>query len=262
MSNNSNNKKFEICIMVTATCTLLVGFWIVMATPETAMAKKPGSDDTNQDIPVIVDVVDLYPGVLSDSAIGGSNLYIDKKKDHISTFVGRSAGQFILHTNTINSPEGRTMMFIFPGDDLEDPGFPNTDSDENSYTITPIAAEIYTARASVGAENGYVDLRNMEIYQSSDLALRIRLIVTDSQSPWDLNYGDVLFDPSDEYYDLNMDLTDLVTVTRINDINGKKVWIIETNASANAYLRRVEQWGPWIPVGIYSMPMSLTITEK
>ena len=265
MSKKNENKRARIYLVVAATFIVLAGLWAVLATPETALAKKPGNggpDGKTQDIPVRVVIDDLSgQGVLSD----GGGAYIDSKKNHISTFVGRNAGQFILNTNTNNAEGGRTMTFNFPLDG-SDPGFPDIDGDNNSYTVTPVAVEIYTARASVGADFGYVDLRAMKISDSESLALRIRLIVTDAQSSWTLNYRDVLWgglEPGDDYYDENMDETDYVKVTRLEDTtDGKKMWTIDTNTGTMAYLRRSEQWGPAIPVGIYSMPMSLTITEK
>ena len=41
MSIKSKNKRVGICLMVVASCIVLAGLWVVLATPETALAKKP-----------------------------------------------------------------------------------------------------------------------------------------------------------------------------------------------------------------------------
>ena len=46
MSNKSKNKRVEICLIVAATCVVVTGLWAVLATPETALAKKPIKPDT------------------------------------------------------------------------------------------------------------------------------------------------------------------------------------------------------------------------
>lgn len=264
MSTKRKNKRIGVCLMAVTSCLIVAVLWAVLATPETALAKKPGSGGPSgetQDIPVSAVIDDQSnEGVSSD----GGGAYVDKKKDHISAFVGRRAGQFILDTNTNNAEGGRTMKLNFSAvvDPLNrEPLPPNTGG-----VVTPITAAVYTARARVTEQYGYVDLRAMEIGESKPLALRIRLTITDAQSPWDLSYGDVLWgglSEGDDHYDQHMAATNYVTVTRLADTaDGKKVWTIDTNAGTHAYLRRSEQWGPWIPVGVYSMPMSLTITEK
>lgn len=263
MSTKRKNKRIGVCLMAVTSCLIVAILWAVLATPETALAKKPGSGGPRgetQDIPVSA-VIEDTEGVSSD----GGGAYVDKKKDHISAFVGRRAGQFILDTNTNNAEGGRTMKLNFSEvvDPLDgEPLPPNTDG-----VVTPITAAVYTARERVTEEYGYVDLRAMEIDESKRLALRIGLTITDAQSPWNLNYGDVLWgglSAGDDHYDEHMGDSNYVTVTRLADTaDGKKVWTIDTNADAHAaYLYRSEQGDSRIPVGVYSMPMSLTITEK
>jgi len=41
MSIKSKNKRAKICLMVVTTCLALAGFWAVLATPETALARRP-----------------------------------------------------------------------------------------------------------------------------------------------------------------------------------------------------------------------------
>jgi hypothetical protein len=261
MLSKSKNERVGICLIVFMACTVLAGVWAVLAVPETALAKKPGgggADGATQDIAVSVVIDDQSPaGVSSD----GGGAYIDSKKDHVSAIVGRNQGQFLLATNTNNAEGGRTMELTLADriTDLNPPDAPEHLFDVMG-TVTPIAVEIYTTRNSV--EQGYVDLRAMAVGESADLALRIRLIVTDIQNHYDLNYGDVLFNPDSSHWDPHMDQTDLVTVTRTDDTAGRKTWTIQTGGADHAYLRRVISFGGPIPVGIYAMPLSLTITEK
>jgi hypothetical protein len=250
--------------------------WAILTTPETAFADKPdkppggGGGDKNQDIPVCVVVddqtIEPYAGVSSDVSQSGTNEYCDKKKDHISAFVGRTAGQFILNTNTNDNPTGRTMSLAFTERivDLNPPGAPEHLFDITG-TVMPIGVRIITGRGP-NMSQAYVDLRAMEIGDSAFVALEIRLIVTNIQNAYYLNYGDAMWNPDYiDKWDDNMYLSDLVIVTReADDEDGKKVWTIQNNGADYAYLRRImdNDYRNWIPVGIYSMPLSLTIKEK
>jgi hypothetical protein len=261
MASKSKNERVGIGLMVFLTCTVVTGVSAVLVLPLSALAKKPdggGTGETTQDIPVRVVLDDPSgAGVSSD----GGGAYIDSKKDHVSAIVGRNQGQFLLATNTNNADGERTMELTFADriTDLNPPDAPEHLFDVLG-TVTPLAVEIYTARNNV--EQGYVDLRAMAVGESADLALRIRLIVTDIQNHYDLNCGDVLFNTDSPHRDPHMDQADLVTVERTEDTAGKKTWTIHTGVSDHAYLCRVISFSDPIPVGIYAMPLSLTITEK
>jgi len=263
----NRNKSVSVCLTVVVSCLVLAVAWAVLATPETALAKgKPGGGGGQpQDIRICVVVdnqtVAPYAGVSSDDALSGTNVYCDNKKDHILGVVGAYPGRFKLKTNTNDNPTGRTMALAFTNRilDLNPPGAPEHLFDILG-TVMPVGVELFSARSSVNP--GYVDLQGMVIGSSALLPLQIRLIVTNEQNSYWLDYGDTLWNPEDtDHWDDNMYLADLVTVTREPDIGGKKVWTIHNNGADYAYLRRTVQWSNWIPVGIYSMPLSLTITE-
>jgi len=44
MFGKNRNKKVGICLMVVTACLVLAALWAVLAAPETALAKRPGSD--------------------------------------------------------------------------------------------------------------------------------------------------------------------------------------------------------------------------
>lgn len=45
METKSKNKRVEICLMVVTACLVMAGLWAVLATPETALAKKPPPEE-------------------------------------------------------------------------------------------------------------------------------------------------------------------------------------------------------------------------
>ncbi|MHC4593607.1 MAG: hypothetical protein ACYS19_01510 [Planctomycetota bacterium] len=286
MFGKKRNKKVGLCLIVVTASLVLAAIWVVLATPQLSLAdhrpghrgdggKGPGGKEHTQDIPVTVEIFDRSPGVSSDGGGNPPGSYTDRKKDHISTFVGRNSGQFILNTNTNDSDGGRTLVLEFgkPIEELSGYYAPEHlfDLGANGGTVTPVGAKISTARAPE-VKTGYVDLRAMGVGEIADIALRIRLVVTDIQNAYDLNYRDVAWDKDDPSHpNPNMDKTDYVTVERLDDEDGKKQWRIESGQPTadypdkghRAYLCRiVNNDYNWIPVGIFDMPLSLTITEK
>ena len=64
MSNKSKNKRVEICLMVVTASLVLAGLWAVLATPETALAKKPDEPPGQEEARYIVNVIfdyEAYP---------------------------------------------------------------------------------------------------------------------------------------------------------------------------------------------------------
>ena len=59
METKSKNKRVGLCLMVVTICIVVAGLWAVLATPETALAKKPdkppGQDELNYTVNVIFD---------------------------------------------------------------------------------------------------------------------------------------------------------------------------------------------------------------
>ena len=45
MSGRKRNKRMGVCLMIVTSCLVLAAVWVVLATPETALAKKPAKPD-------------------------------------------------------------------------------------------------------------------------------------------------------------------------------------------------------------------------
>lgn len=186
-------KKHQIARQTWTMMTLLPALMIVIGQLAAVAAPPPGKGkggDGSQDIPICVTVNDATD-IISD---GGGD-YCDSKKDKIGAFVGRNAGQFYLETNTNLSATGSSMMFLFPTGTVTQV-FGSIGVDEYPAGFVPTNVWVVSARAQVGEENGYVDLRTMSVGDTASIAIRIQMEL-DGQNKVDLNYGDVLWAPGD-----------------------------------------------------------------
>jgi hypothetical protein len=266
MPIKSRKRTTAISLIVVVPCLALAAVWGIMATLDAAWFEKSGRAGRGaetHDIPVWVLFDTHRPGVSSNLGISVGDGYRDEM-NHISAFVSRDQGQFVLDTNT-NSPSASCPIeFFFPENSVlmkRCPAFPDTDGDGNPCTVTPIGVRFTTTRDGVWS---HVDLRHLAEGESSETALNIRLVVTNAQDCWDISYRDTLWNESTENWDSYMDFAELVTVTRNADtIDGKRIWTIQTTGGHRAYLRRIlDNDKTWEPVGIFEMPLSLTIVEK
>ena len=168
-------------------------------------------------------------------------------------------------TFTFGNPVDRPLA-----DEGPDPLFPIPGS------VTPISVSMGSARALVGEGNGYVDLRLMGdtngdgVLDASEeaalpsepepLALQVELTVTDEQHAYILHYCSTSFPPGDENLNPKLDptlgYTSLLTVTRVSATE----WTIESQNGARALLIRRLGWNEQQEIGIFEMPISLTIT--
>lgn len=175
------------------TWTMMITLMIVIGQLAAVAAPPPGKgkdDDSSKDIPICVTVNDATD-IISD---GGGD-YCDSKKDKISAFVGRNAGQFYLETNTSLSATGSSMVFFFPTP-TQTQVFGPIGMDVHAEGFVPTNVWVLSARAQVGEGNGYVDLRTMSDGDTASIAIRIQMEL-DGQNKVDLNYGDVLWAPGD-----------------------------------------------------------------
>lgn len=94
---------------------------------------------------------------------------------------------------------------------------------------------------------------------SHDLAVKIVLIVTDEKNAYALRYRSNLWSPDDtEHYNPKLNDTDLLIVTR----DSATCWTIESGASAKALLSRGLGWNDGQEIGIFEVPISLTIEAQ
>lgn len=269
MPTKSRKRMVAIGLVAVVACLAPAAVWGILATLDTAWFEKSGRagpDTRAHDIPVWVLFDTRRPGVSSNSSISIGDGHRDEM-NHISAFISRDQGQFVLDTNTMNPSTMCPIEFFFPRSTIPTnpyriaPPFPDTDGDDNPCTVTPMGVRFTTTRDGVWS---HVDLRDLAEGESAMTALNIRFAVANAQDCWDMNYGDTLWNKSTEYWDSYMDFAELVTLTRNTDtIDGKRVWTIRSNGDHRAYLRRiVHNDGTWKPVGIFEMPLSLTIVEK
>lgn len=255
----------------------LVVVWMALAVCCAARAggkppKDDGGKEREQDIPLSVVVHDPLEGIgVWDD---GDGAYVDNKKAHVLAVIGGRDGQFAVYTNTNEADGGRTLIFMF-GDPIED----HEPEDAPPHLlqlpgpVAPLAVEIFSARPDVGAEGGYVDLRAIgdtdgngildpseeeNLPVSANLAVRLRLIVTDLKNHYCLNFGDILWPPTSPKYNPLLNNTDLILVTRTS----ATTWTLETQGAERALLDRIVggDWNNRIPVGIFAMPVKMTAT--
>lgn len=234
-------------------------------------------DERYEDMPACVSV-----GTPAGSAaailpvLGGEPYdYCHSRKDGVLTGIhgpsgGTYFGVFDLVTNSKEKVGGPTMEFHFPAFNPDPPiPVPDPPFDQpfegvgwGPWDKTPVSVGVITAR--LGVEGYYTNLFGMTKGGSADTTLRMRLVMPGSQNFYDLNYGDVLWSVGEpDHWHPYMSLADPVLVTCLEDELGERQWLIQTQGAHRAYLCRTNdgEWG-WIPVGIYSMPVSFLIVEN
>ena len=79
----NRNKRVGLCVTVVAGCLILAIVWVVLAMPETALAKKPGSgDDTFRDMPLCIE--------FGDGKISPSENPLCASTEGVTAFAGRN----------------------------------------------------------------------------------------------------------------------------------------------------------------------------
>jgi hypothetical protein len=93
---------------------------------------------------------------------------------------------------------------------------------------------------------------------TANLAVRVRFIVTDLKNHYCLNFGDILWPPTSPKYNMLLDGTNLILVTRTS----ATTWTLETQGLERGLLDRIVDgsWNSPIPAGIFAMPLKMTAT--
>ena len=227
------NKTVGFYLMVVTACLVLATLWAVLATPETALAKKPGGGGGGKKQEISVSVTfrdDVGDGVKSDD--GGP--YTRERRNKVKAFIGMG-GQ--LRLNTWDSTVRSILLNIPASDCTLQGGFGHAnlvtlgeDTDDNGV-LTPEELE--------GDKGHRLDLLAMETGSSTNAGLRITFPVPDNKNgdAWYVRFGG-----GEE---------GLVTVTRESD----SVWTIEAGVGDLAALAR---WGQE-PCAFVSMPFLITV---
>jgi hypothetical protein len=206
------SKELGICIIVGTICILL-GLWIVLMMPETALAAKPGN------IPVCIEFLP-GGGIQSDDYDddGTPDPYCDDKK---------------LSVEAIMTPDGHVNLY------------PNTGRGDRTLNVNvdfepdnPYNEAILTKgwRFLVGGWQDTFDMRDMEIGEESkrtDVNLMINTEVPDNPP----NGADglawrLIFDPSYIRWDIDYSDSTFITVTRISP----DMWEIDVDSTDRAVL--------------------------
>lgn len=105
----NRNKKVGLCVVIVTICFILAALWAVMATPETALAKKPGGGgggEVGQDIPVCI----VFDDAVGDDVKSDGDFYCDGDSNKkVTAIVGRNFSIVLETNNSKKRTAGRTL---------------------------------------------------------------------------------------------------------------------------------------------------------
>jgi hypothetical protein len=218
MSKRNRNKKIGIGLMVIATCIVVAGLWVVLATPETAFAAKPGN------IPMCIEF-EAGGGVRSDDGP-----YCDDKQLKVEAIMTPD-GHFNLFPNT---GRGERTLYV------------DVDFDPDSPGTNIISTEGW--RFLVGGWQDNFDMRDMEVgeeYKRTD----VNLLINAEAPPNDEVNWLLTFDPSRTKWGIDYSDSTYVTVTRSSadtwevevDNTDRAVLVIQTQLKNKSEFTRLEE---------------------
>ncbi|MHC4510474.1 MAG: hypothetical protein ACYTAO_16220, partial [Planctomycetota bacterium] len=182
MSIKSKNKRVGLCLMVGTICIAVAGLWAVLATPETALAKKPsGGGGGGGNDPACFELDFDGGGVWSD----GLGDYCNNKKGKVEAIMNSNGGA-TLRTNTASHRDpyaGRTFFVDFGGAGIDLIGNPGAGSIQKTNELPDgFINKSETFRLpGVDAGSG-VDLRAMAVHETSheaNLVIGVSLLYPD-----------------------------------------------------------------------------------
>ncbi len=233
MFGKNRKKKVGICVMVVTASLVLAAVWAVLATPETALAKKPGGGGGGGDTATCVQ----FDGDGSVEGDLGNTAYCDDKKAKVSVSITSNTGHFKLGTSSSNKVgAGRGLVVDF--------GTPVTLSNgmvvsSTTEALTDPRVLFVDGRVSVGAFQESVDFNTMEPGETNELAnLGIRLTFHFGSGATGNDSLLIRLAPNEIGNDRHCPSSDSVTVTLIDDgvtepTSGKRQWRVETQMVDN-----------------------------
>jgi len=204
----NRNKKVGLCVMVVTTFFILVALWAILATPGTALAKKPsgGGGDGGND-PTCFELDFDGGGVWSDR-LGD---YCNNKKAKVEAIMNSNGG-VKLATNTVahRDPEAGRTFFVDLGQDIELNGA--------DYTISTTQGLPGFINRTEGFEllGGGVDLRAMnigDVSHNANLVIDVSLLYPGGETGVTLT---ISYWPEAQPYGCDGTNSTQVTVTRIS----------------------------------------------
>ncbi|TES89495.1 MAG: hypothetical protein E3J93_00365 [Dehalococcoidia bacterium] len=232
MFGKNRNKKVGLCLMVVTSCFILAGLWAVLATPETALAKKPtdpgggGGGGGKEKVPTCVKF-DGGGSVVGDQ---GNTIYCHNKKEKITVEFSNAlsfGGRLHLQTNSTDKANvGRGLFIDFGTPVTLAPGTPNEmpiqTTDEALFDIHGRVLGV-SANLRVGAHQEF-DFFNMVENPNSNVNLRIRVLFYFTDGSRDSLL--IRLDPDGT--GRTCPSSDPVTVTFLGEQGGKNMWRVET----------------------------------
>jgi len=242
----NKNKKVQICLMVVTSCFILVGLWAVLATSETALAKKPtdppGGGGGKDTVPTCVQ---FYDG---GSVMGDQNnaIYCHNKKEKITVKFSNAlsfGGHLHLQTNSTDKANvGRGLFINFgtgvtlaPGTDNE-MTIETTDEALNDFEGRVLGV---SANLRVGAHQEF-DFLNMVVEEGPNNNVNLRILVWFYFKDGSRDHLFIRLDPNGGH-GRTCTTSDSVTVTSIDDgvhriddhgviseTSGVREWRVET----------------------------------
>lgn len=184
MFGKNKNKKVGLCVMVVVSCIVLAGIWAVLATPETALAKKPtdppGGGGGKTTVPTCVQFDD-GGSVMGDKVGDLDNApYCHNKKDKITVEFSNAlsfGGHLHLQTNsTDKAGNGRGIFIDFGTPVTLNNGMEITTTDELFEEDKKDRVLGVSANLRVGAHQEFDFLNMVEDDPNEYVNLRIRVL--------------------------------------------------------------------------------------
>lgn len=223
----SKDKRVGLCLMVVTAPLVLAVLWAVLATPETALAKKPdkpggSGEDT---VPTCVQFDDV------GSVVGdlGNTIYCNDKKAKVSVSVSSTTGHFNLETSSSNKVgAGRGLVVNFGTPVMLSNGM------EVSSTTEALADPrvlFVDARVNVGGGQQSIDFNTMQPGDRNEFAnLNIRITFHFIDGSGATGNDGLLIRLAPNVIDNNRHCPSSDSVTVIYDglVDGKRQWTVKT----------------------------------
>ncbi len=251
MFGKNKNKKVGLCLMVVTSCFILAGLWAVLATPETALAKKPtdpgGGGGGKDKVPTCVQFDD-GGSVMGDKVGEIDNApYCHNKKEKITVEFSNAlsfGGHLHLQTNsTDKAANGREIFIDFGTPVTLAPGTDNVmtinttdelfDEDKEGRVLG------LSANLRVGAHQEF-DFLNMVVEEGPNDNVNLRILVWFYFKDGSRDHLFIRLDPNGGH-GRTCTTSDSVTVTSIDDgvhriddhgviseTSGVREWRVET----------------------------------
>lgn len=233
MATKGNNKKNreKTCLMILTYCLVFTGVWVVLVSPQAALAKKPSGQGGGGDTGHGTESVCVYflsgDGISADDSDGVPDEYCHNKKDKIEAVID-SGGFVRLTPNTVShkDPDGGRKLFVdlgrplfLSGPEIDFQGTRQDVLDQYDPGMIVSHNEQLLFRLNDGT-----DLRDMPIGEPQYDNANMRIIINLEYSTGATGNLVINIDPS---YDRNgctgAGSTDTVDVARLDDVTWEVV---------------------------------------